>query len=90
MSAPDYPAETEARQILSEIGAQAERLERLIEAVNQLGANTQWLVDNVQGVFQMFHSPMFMQMIQGALSGQMPMAEGMILDGGHSAESAAE
>ena len=50
----EYPAETEAKQILAELAAVKELQVKHTDAVNAVGANVQWLVDNVQGIFQVF------------------------------------
>lgn len=73
MSYADIPADTEAQQILAALDDLSQRTTKLTEALNSLGANVQWLVDNCQGIFQMFNSPMFGAMLSGAMSG-----EGMI------------
>lgn len=74
MSAPEIPVQTEAAQILQSQQALQERVEQLITAVNGLGANVQWIIDNVQGIFQMFSSPQFMA--------QLPKMMGGVSDGG--------
>lgn len=69
MSAPEIPVQTEAAQILESQQALQERVEQLITAVNGLGANVQWIIDNVQGIFQMFSSPQFMAQLPKMMGG---------------------
>jgi hypothetical protein len=71
----EYPAETEAKQIIAALESLEVKLDKHAEAINALGANVQWIVDNVQGIFQMFSSPAFMQMIPQMMSGGMPDME---------------
>jgi len=75
MSAPETPVETEAVQILAGQQALQAQNERLIDAVNGLGANVQWIIDNVQGIFQMFSNPHFMAQLP-AMMGGIQNAEG--------------
>lgn len=63
MSLPDYPVETEAKQILAAQKELAEKVDRLTDALNGVGANVQWMIDNVKGIFEMFSSPQFMSML---------------------------
>lgn len=69
MSLPEPAADTEAQQIIAGLQFVADRLDQLIEAVNGLGANQQWIVDNVKQIFEMFGSPAFMGQVMGALNG---------------------
>jgi hypothetical protein len=45
------------------------KVDRLIEALNGLGQNMQWMIDNVQGIFQMFGNPQFMSMLGPMVAG---------------------
>jgi hypothetical protein len=45
------------------------RLDRHAEGINAIGENMNWLVQNVQGIFQMFASPQFMSQMTNMLSG---------------------
>lgn len=72
MSFAEPAAETEAKQILAELKATQEKLAALTDAVNGLGANVQWVIDNATGIFQMFASPQFMSMIPSFMQGGMP------------------
>jgi hypothetical protein len=48
----------------------AERQDKLVDAVNQIGENVAWLVANTQGIFQMFNDPKLMSsMMNGVLGG---------------------
>jgi hypothetical protein len=51
------------------------------DAINNLGANVQWIVDNVQGIFQMFNSPQFMSMMPGMLGAAAKGAENGTAEG---------
>lgn len=76
MGLPDYPAETEAKQILAKQELMLEKQQEVIDGLNLVGSNLQWIVDNVQGLFQMFGSPQFMAMLPQVMSGmQMPGTE---------------
>jgi hypothetical protein len=46
-----------------------ERLDQHATAINAIGGNLQWLVDNAQGIFQMFASPQFMSQMTNMLMG---------------------
>jgi hypothetical protein len=45
------------------------RLDGQAEGINALGKNMQWIVDNVQGIFQMFGSPQFMSQMTNMMMG---------------------
>lgn len=68
MSLPEPAAQTEAQQILQGLAYLSERVDLLITAVNGLGANQQWIVDNVKQIFEMFGSPAFMGQVMGVLN----------------------
>lgn len=69
MSLPEPAADTEAQQILQGLARLENRIEQLALAVNGLGANQQWIVDNVKNIFEMFGSPAFMGQVMGAMNG---------------------
>lgn len=69
MSAPETPVQTEAAQILELQRQTLAKLDELIQAVNGLGGNVQWIIDNVQGIFQMFANPAFMAQLPGMMGG---------------------
>ena len=71
MSEAEVPVPSDAEQIKNLLIQQNERMDRLVDAVNSLGANQQWMVENVQGIFQMFSTPAFMGQIQGMLGGML-------------------
>lgn len=52
------------------------RLDAQASGINAIGANMQWLVDNVQGIFQMFASPAFMSQMTNALMGGLNGGQG--------------
>lgn len=72
MSFAEPAAETEAKQILAALEKHSEKVAALTDAVNGLGANVQWIIENVQGIFQMFASPQFMSMLPNMMQGGMP------------------
>ncbi len=69
MSVAEAPADTEAQQILAGQARIEEALTAHADAINGLGKNVQWLVDNVQGIFQMFSNPAMIQQMMGGLMG---------------------
>jgi hypothetical protein len=69
MSAPETPVETEAVQLLRMQQETNARLDALTDAINGLGQNVQWIIDNVQGIFQMFQNPAVMGQIAGMMGG---------------------
>lgn len=69
MSAPETPVMTDIdRLILAQEQTQAE-LREVKEALNGLGANMQWVIDNAKGIFQMFSSPTFMAQLPHMMGG---------------------
>lgn len=71
MSQPESPALTELQQMWAQLDEVNQRLDNLTHAVNGLGENVQWIIDNTKGIFQMFSSPSFMQMLPKMMSGGM-------------------
>lgn len=69
--------DTEAQQILQGLAELQKSVQAHADAINNLGANVQWIVDNVQGIFQMFNSPQFASMMPGVLGAA---AKGMTPD----------
>lgn len=69
MSFADLPAETDIERVIIALDKLAETQQKQTEAINALGTNIQWIIDNAQGIFQMFNSPQFMSMIGGAMGG---------------------
>jgi hypothetical protein len=67
MSLPETPARTEAQQILDKLDQVIERQDQFTNAVNGMGLNLQWIIDNVSRIFQMFGSPQFMQQMMGVM-----------------------
>jgi hypothetical protein len=83
VSQAEVPAQTDAEQIKQMVRAVAEqitdienRLGEHANGINSIGANMQWLVDNVKGLFQMFSSPQFLSQISTVMMGQMSNATG--------------
>jgi len=69
VSFPEAPAQTDTEKILAS-NEETQRLVRLqTEAINNLGANVQWIIDNVKGIFEMFSNPQFMSMIPNMMQG---------------------
>lgn len=69
MSFPETPALTDTEKILAAISELQTQNARQTEAINSLGQNLQWLIDQAQGIFKVFSSPQFMNQI---LSGGIP------------------
>lgn len=69
MSAPESPAITEVQQLIQ----QQEELRKAVvaqtEAINGLGQNVQWIIDQTKGVFEMFSNPAFASMIPQMMGG---------------------
>lgn len=72
MSYADIPADTDTERILKAQAETQERLQALTDAVNALGANVQWIIEQAQGIFQMFGNPAFMAQLPGVLNGGVP------------------
>lgn len=68
---PDPSAEIVDRLdvIRDAISATNERLDRQAAGINAIGENLQWLVQNTQGIFQMFSNPAFISQMSNALMG---------------------
>lgn len=60
MSYAEIVADTDIERLEKKLDYLYERQNKLVEAINGLGTNVQWIIDNVQGIFQMFQSPQFM------------------------------
>lgn len=75
MSAPATPALTQMDEALGLLNEVEATLKAHAEAINNLGRNVQWIVDNVQGIFQMFNSPQFTSMMPGILGAAAKEAE---------------
>jgi hypothetical protein len=78
MSQQDFPAETEAKQILQGIEDIKARQDLHSTAINNLGSNLQWMIEQAAPLLEMFNSPMFSQMMPGMMAGAM----GGLPDGG--------
>lgn len=94
MGFSDIPAETDPERILSALDLldekfdrQNARLDSHAEAINGIGMNIQWLVDNAKHLFEMFGNPQFMKMLPQMMNpaGMMDAAKQMGVDngGGH-------
>lgn len=46
-----------------------DRLDKQATGINDVGKNMQWIVENVQGIFQMFGSPQFMSQMSNMMMG---------------------
>lgn len=80
MSIPEPAAQTDAERIIALQEEAISALSTLVDAVNGLGANQQWLVDNVKGIFEMFGSPAFMSNMMGAFNGGFAASLGPDID----------
>lgn len=60
MSFAEIPADTDAERIIKALDILSARLDSFAQAINGLGTNQQWLIDQAQGIFQMFASPQFL------------------------------
>lgn len=60
MGYSDLVAETDIELLHKKIDYLYEQQQRLVSAVNGLGQNVQWIIDNAKGIFEMFQSPQFM------------------------------
>lgn len=69
MSQPDYPVTTDIERLIQAQEATQAKLDAQTQAINALGANVQWIIDNVQGIFQMFSNPAFMAQIPAMMGG---------------------
>lgn len=74
MSEPEAPATTDIERLIAAQKETQNLLNIQTTAINGLGANVQWIIDNVQGIFQMFQNPAFMS--------QLPAMMGGMQDGG--------
>lgn len=81
MSQSESPALTDAEKILLNQEKILAILARHGDEINGLGQNLTWIVENVQGIFQMFGNPQMMSMLGPALSGAMA-GMGDVPDGG--------
>src|SRR5215469_16980602 len=76
MSLPEFPAQTDPEKILAALENQAIKIDHLTDAINGLGENLQWLINQAQGIFQVFSSPQFMsQILSGAVNAGSGPAE---------------
>lgn len=69
MSAPEAPVLTDVQELTAAYNLLAERIGEQTTAINTLGANVQWIIDNVQGIFQMFSNPAFLNMMPQMMGG---------------------
>lgn len=60
MGYSDLVAETDIELLHKKFDYIYEQQQRLVSAVNGLGQNIQWIIDNAKGIFEMFQSPQFM------------------------------
>jgi hypothetical protein len=80
MGVPEYP-DTDVQYMKRElvrmndaVEGLRDRLDKQAEGINAIGGNLQWLVQNTQGLFQMFASPQFVSQMSNMLMGGMPDA----------------
>jgi hypothetical protein len=79
---PESPAVTEVQQLIEQQQQIEAKLTSLTDAVNLLGGNVQWIIDNVKGIFEMFSNPQFMSMLPGMMGGVPDGGQGNFPDGG--------
>jgi hypothetical protein len=78
VSGSDYPTtDTEEikqllRQVLEAQNALNLRLDGQAVGINNMGENLTWLIQNVQGIFQMFASPQFVSQMTNMMMGGLP------------------
>jgi hypothetical protein len=79
MSFAEPAAATDAERILQAIETMSERQDNFADAINGLGANMQWIVDNVKNLFEMIGNPKFMSMLPNMMNpeGMQAAAEEM-------------
>ena len=76
MSPAEAPAMTDAEEIKAGIQVVLDkqddierRLDEYRDAINSIGENLQWLVQNTQGVFQVLSNPALMSQMMGSALG---------------------
>lgn len=76
MSFAEVPVLTDAEEIkqqntdiLAELAMVKDRQDKLVEGVNAIGQNVQWIVDNVQNVFAVLGNPALMSQMMGQVMG---------------------
>lgn len=69
MSFAEPAAETDTERILRANAETQERVQALTDAVNGLGQQVQWIVDQAKGIFQMFGNPAFMAQLPNMMGG---------------------
>jgi len=68
VSFADIPADTDMERVIKALDQLSARLDRFAEAINGLGQNQQWIIDQAQGIFQMLSSPQFLAAIPAMMS----------------------
>lgn len=69
MSQPETPVMTDIDRLILAQEETQRRLDVQTEALNNLGANVQWIIDNAKGIFEMFSNPAFMGQMMGQMGG---------------------
>jgi hypothetical protein len=69
---PEQTVLSESQQIIQGIEQLDLRLDSHAMAINSIGENVQWLVDNVKGIFQMFSNPAVMSQVMRHASQMQP------------------
>lgn len=75
MSQSDYPTTDveEIKKSLNDLHIKLDvignRLDAYVQAINGIGGNLNWLVENTQGIFQMFASPQFISQMSNMIAG---------------------
>lgn len=68
MSFAELTAETDIERVIKALDVLSARLDKFAEAINGLGQNQQWLIDQAQGIFQMFGNPSFLSALPGMMN----------------------
>lgn len=69
MSQAEVPVMTDIERVEAKVDLLLDKHDALIEAVNGLGTNMQWVIDNAKNVFQMFSNPQFMAQLPTMMGG---------------------
>lgn len=77
MSYAETPVPSQADQILENQQMILDNQRKIMGALDGLGGNMQWLVDNVKGIFEMFGNPQMMSMMQGMMPDMGAISDGL-------------
>lgn len=77
MSYAETPVPSQADTILENQERILANQVKIMGALDGLGGNMQWLVDNVKGIFEMFGNPQMMGMMQGMMPDIGALSDGL-------------